>query len=147
MVNADAPKVVVRASKKGGPTRTPTFPGSVVPRAKMTVYSVQVPPSSLYVVCSPVSVARNSSKLVRIERTESKVPSTAGRYSRRRERKAFRGVCLFSIEARGLRLRWGAGTGDARVSPRRVTMVQMENLMVAGERIDVFGRVDGEAWD
>lgn len=36
---------VARAEKKGGPARVPTFPDSVVPRAKITVTAAQGEPS------------------------------------------------------------------------------------------------------
>ena len=45
-----------KAAKKGGPTRIPTLPGSVVPRAKIMVYSVQLEESSLYAVEGEINI-------------------------------------------------------------------------------------------
>jgi len=78
------PTKASRASKNGGPTRTPTFPGSVVPLAKMMVHSVQAPaPSSFWVVCTPVKSAMSCSKSVKTPMTAARVSSMTGRFSNR----------------------------------------------------------------
>jgi hypothetical protein len=54
-----------KALKKGGPTKTPTLPGSVVPRAQMTVTALQEPERSFCVVEVPVTKASVSSAAMR----------------------------------------------------------------------------------
>lgn len=66
--------MAVKASKKGGPVTKPTFPGSVVPRAKITVMGAHpAPPFS--VVSTLRVVANPCSKVVRtLEREVTSAP-------------------------------------------------------------------------
>ncbi len=59
-----APIFESNASKKGGPTSTPTFPGSVVPRANMTVTAPQDPERPFWVVLMPRRKARTCSAAI-----------------------------------------------------------------------------------
>jgi len=147
MTKLPLPTTLFNASKNGGPTKIPTLPGSLVPRAKMTVYSWHAPPNSiyhrqlsvpgemleildirLYVVCSPVKRASRLSKAVKIPERFATVPVRAGRNSRRSVRKALSAVSRFSNFSGT-----DTGTGEANVrgTERRGRMrVSSESFML-----------------
>src|SRR4051812_45292887 len=106
----------------------PTFPGSLVPRAKITVYFVQAPPSWLYVSLTPVRSEIRFSNEVKTPVTAEIVPSMAGRYSSKMVKNLLRGVFLFSLS---LSIR--RATGEAAARPTRDQIRSRLNFILNGE--------------
>lgn len=91
-----------------------TFPGSAVPRAKITVHSLHGPPNSLYVSWAPVRVPRASSNAVIRPVASVRGALIAAVLARRTARNAFKPL------PRSTWCSYPTGMACVPVSPRRI---------------------------